>query len=281
MRCCPARPAPTAWSSSSPSSPGSRDSRKRRWKRNSSPGIARRPSSSVWPRWMRWRTWSSTSVHRWRLPRRAPHCAWTAVSFVRTCEPLLGLGARVCYAQQNDPSDGTGTCYADTTFVNAKRSLPPGTPGTPLFTIRGEDHGGEDAAAKCASRQPAAPARAWPRDSAVRDRTIVSARTVTRCAGIFLPASEPDPRRHADPLLALQEASLAHARADVLPAPSPARQARWRTTRADRYDRRAGSDPGWCCGWRSSTRRRDHADFPTAERLRRGAGHALPPARGA
>src|SRR5262245_37494504 len=70
----------------------------------------------------------------------------------------------------------------------------------------------------CAVEQPAAPACARPRDSAIRHRPAVPLGPVPRCAGVFLSTAEPDSGRHPDPVRAVQEAPLADARSFVLAA---------------------------------------------------------------
>src|SRR5262245_29875718 len=42
-------------------------------------------------------------IHRWRLPRRAPHCALTAVSLARAGEPFQGFAQECAKRSKHGP----------------------------------------------------------------------------------------------------------------------------------------------------------------------------------
>ena len=89
-----------------------------------------------------------------------------------------------------------------------------------------------------------------------------------------LPAAQRDPRRHDDPLRAVQEGALERGRPDLLPAPPAVRQARRGAARARRRDRRARPDAGRDQRRRPAPRGRaddDRARRPTARRRSRSS----------
>src|SRR5262249_9029098 len=89
---------------------------------------------------------------------------------------------------------------------------------------RDHDHASsaKDGSRGTASRTPAVAAPARGRDSAFRHGAAVSPGAGPRRPAVFVSAAQSDPGRFADPPRAVQEASLADARPDLLSAPPAA-----------------------------------------------------------
>ena len=120
-----------------------------------------------------------------------------------------------------------------------------------------------------------------PRAPAVRHPPPAADRPARRGAERELRAAQRDPRRHDDPVLAVQEGALERGRPDLLPAPPAVRQARRGAARAHRRDRRARPDAGRDQRRRPAARGRADDDRARTRRRRGDPGRARPAARGA